>query len=163
MGDDATVESDVARWRAAVIAGMLTLVGACGQGEDALGEDGVVVTTSGSELGTILVDGEGMTLYLFDEDEEGVSSCDGSCAEVWPPLVGDATATAEADGALLGTTERDDGSVQVTYAGMPLYRYAPDAQPGDVTGQGVGEVWWVVAPDGERLTGAADAPATGGY
>lgn len=123
--------------------------------------DGVEVGTASTDLGPILVDGDGMTLYLFDNDSEGESACYDSCAETWPPLVGgEATATGDADPSLLGTVERDDGSVQVTYAGHPLYLYAADSAPGDVDGQGVGGVWWVVSPEGERITD--DASAGGG-
>jgi len=59
------------------------------------------------------------------------------------------------DGSLLGTTERGDGEVQITYAGAPLYTWAQDQEPGDVTGQGVQDVWFVVTPDGQAVTGEA--------
>lgn len=117
-----------------------------------------VISVAETELGEVLVDGEGFTLYLFDEDSEGVSNCSGGCAETWPPVTVDGEPSAEegADESLLGTIERDDGSTQVTYAGQPLYRYAPDAAPGDVTGQAVGDVWWVVDPGGEAIRDSAN-------
>ncbi len=126
--------------------------------------DGAEVATADSDLGQILVDGEGFTLYLFDNDSEGESACTDDCAETWPPLTGEATAGEGADAALLGTITREDGSEQVTYNGHPLYRFAPDEAPGDVNGQGVGEVWWVVSPEGESIKGSVSASGSGaGY
>jgi predicted lipoprotein with Yx(FWY)xxD motif len=115
------------------------------------------LTVADSEHGEILVDGAGMTLYLFTEDSDGRSVCEDACAAAWPPLLVDADPVPGegVDGGLLGTTEREDGSTQVTYAGWPLYTWAQDQQPGDVTGQGVQEVWFVVSPAGEAVTGAA--------
>lgn len=128
---------------------------------DGTGNGDLVVGTATSELGTILVDGDGLTLYLFDNDADGESVCYDDCAVTWPPLLGDATVGGEADASLLGTTTRQDGTEQVTYAGMPLYHYAGDGQPGDVAGQGLGGVWWVIAPDGERITDDVAAASAG--
>lgn len=116
------------------------------------GEGSVVVDTAATDLGTILVDGDGMTLYLFDEDEPGVSNCYDGCVSTWPPLLGEATVDGDAEADLVGSTERDDGSLQVTYDGMPLYHYTPDQEPGQLAGQGVGGSWWVVDPDGQAIT-----------
>jgi predicted lipoprotein with Yx(FWY)xxD motif len=129
--------------------------------DDAAAATTVMVTTS--DFGDILADGDGNTLYVFDNDEEGVSNCTGGCADTWPPLTGDVEAGPEVDAGLLGTVERDDGSTQVTYDGSPLYYYAADAEPGDINGQGVGDVWWVVGPDGQRITetAAVDGGGTG--
>lgn len=108
-----------------------------------------------SDLGQILVDGEGMTVYLFTNDSPGVSTCEGDCLAAWPPLPGPATAGEGVDASLLGTTTATDGTTQTTYDGWPLYYWAQDVAPGDVTGQGVNDVWFVVAPDGSQVT---DAP-----
>lgn len=107
------------------------------------------------DLGQFLVDAEGMTLYLFLNDSDNTSTCYDDCAENWPPLLteGDATAGEGVDDSLLGTTERTDGTVQVTYGGWPLYYWVRDEAPGDTTGQAVGEVWYVVSPQGEAVTG----------
>ena len=116
-----------------------------------------VQVTTHPDLGVILTDGEGMTLYLFTRDSEGESVCYDDCASAWPPLTVDESATVP-DGlpGAVGTTERRDGSVQVTYNGMPLYYFQNDRQPGDVSGQGVGDVWFVVNPTCE---GGATADA----
>ncbi len=110
------------------------------------------VDTADSELGTILVDAEGITLYRFEMDTDGSSTCYDDCESSWPPLVADdPTAGGEADQGLLGTTERDDGTVQVTYDDQPLYYFSGDSAPGDTKGQNLGKVWFVVAPDGDAI------------
>lgn len=126
--------------------------------------DGAVLATAETDLGTVLVDGEGMTLYLFDNDADSESACYDSCAATWPPLTGEVSAGDGVDASLIGTTERTDGTTQVTYDGNPLYYYAADSAPGDTTGQAVGGVWWVVGPDGSRITDEASAASDGdGY
>jgi len=109
------------------------------------------IATTSSDHGQILVDGDGMTLYVFDSDGGGTSTCYDGCAQTWPPLEGPAEAGEGADAALLGTTTRDDGTVQVTYDGQPLYFYAADQAAGDTNGQGVGGVWWVVTAGGAAV------------
>lgn len=130
--------------------------------------DDATVAVADTDLGSVLADGAGMTLYLFTNDEGGTSTCYDDCAQAWPPLTvdGDPVAGDGVDTDLLGTVERDDGKTQVTYASMPLYYYAPDSAPGDTTGQGVGGVWFAVTPDGSAVQ-ADDAPSPesslGGY
>jgi predicted lipoprotein with Yx(FWY)xxD motif len=104
-----------------------------------------VVATENPELGTILTTFDGFTVYTFDNDSGGTSSCTGDCASTWPPLPasGEPTAGEGVSGAM-GTIQRDDGSMQVTYDGQPLYMYASDAAPGDTNGDGVGGIWHVV-------------------
>lgn len=123
----------------------------------------VTLDTATTDVGEVLVDGDGMTLYMFDNDSEGESACVDDCAATWPPVTGEATAAGDVDEGMIGTITRPDGSTQVTYGGFPLYLYAADAEPGDVNGQGVGEVWWVVGPDGSRITGEAAGEATINY
>lgn len=112
-----------------------------------------VMVTDNAELGAILTDDQGMTLYLFTNDTPGTSNCYNQCAINWPPLLtsGDPIAGDGADAGLLGTTERTDGTVQVTYNGWPLYYWINDTGTGDTTGQGVGEVWYVLSPQGEMI------------
>jgi predicted lipoprotein with Yx(FWY)xxD motif/glucose/arabinose dehydrogenase len=96
-----------------------------------------------------LVDANGMTLYTFAHDEEGESACYDECAEEWPPLIVGAEGEAIAGDGVpgeLGTTTREDGSLQVTYNDDPLYYYHDDAAPGDANGQGIHDVWYVANP-----------------
>ena len=116
-----------------------------------------IAVATNSKLGPILVDGKGMTVYLFVADSGTSSTCYTSCATVWPPVVteGAPQAGAGADKSLLGTTTRTDGKVEVTYAGHPLYYFIKDKAPGDTTGQGIngfGALWWVMSPSGAAIT-----------
>ena len=116
------------------------------------------VKTRHGKLGTFLVDGQGRTLYLWDADHGPRSTCTAACAQAWPPLT--TTGAPKASGAvkssLLGTATRADGSREVTYAGHPLYTYAGDTRPGQVTGEGsnsFGAPWWTVTTAGRALQG----------
>lgn len=113
------------------------------------------VEAEDSALGTILTDSDGVTLYVFLNDADGESTCYDSCQENWPPLVarGEVEARDGVDASLLATTERRDGTMQVTYAGLPLYYFAGDQSSGDTNGQGVGGVWFVVSPEGGPIEG----------
>jgi predicted lipoprotein with Yx(FWY)xxD motif len=117
-----------------------------------------VVTAKSGSLGTFLVDAKGRTLYLWDADHGAMSTCNGECAQDWPPLTttGAAKAGTGVKASLLGASKRADGKQEVTYAGHPLYYFAGDTGPGQTTGQGssaFGAPWWVVAPTGKALQG----------
>jgi predicted lipoprotein with Yx(FWY)xxD motif len=118
-------------------------------GEEAM--DGVHV--SDSDLGSILVNTEGFTLYVFTNDTGGESTCYDDCAANWPAVAGDTPIGSDLDASLFGTTARTDGSEQLTVNGQPLYLFAPDTNPGDTNGQGVGGVWFVVGADGAMIGG----------
>ena len=124
-----------------------------GRSEDVSGDKASLATADHPELGAILVDGEGVTVYVFANDTPEVSNCTGGCARTWPPVVAsEGTAGPAGDGVnadFLGTIERPDGDKQVTYNGRPLYNFSGDRAPGDARGQGVGGVWFVISPDGE--------------
>ena len=114
------------------------------------------VAVEDSDFGQIVVDAaEGRTLYVFLADTGSDSTCYDDCEASWPPLTveGEPAAGEGIDASLLGTTEREDGSVQVTLDGHPLYYFAADETADDVNGQGVGDVWYVVAPDGAAIQG----------
>lgn len=101
-----------------------------------------------------LVDGSGRTLYLFEADKSTTSTCSGACATAWPPVTteGAPTAASGAKASLLGTSKRDDGTTQVTYAGHPLYLFSGDSAPGDTNGAGseaFGAEWYPVTPAGD--------------
>ncbi|MCC7209771.1 MAG: hypothetical protein IT323_20865 [Anaerolineae bacterium] len=111
-------------------------------------------------LGPFLVGPNGMTLYFFSRDPIGQSVCEGRCLEAWPPLLvesADALTKQEGIAGTLGTTERSDGTLQVTYNGLPLYYWFQDTQPGEATGDRVGNVWWVVRPAGVYPSPIADS------
>ena len=114
------------------------------------------------KLGSFLVDDKGMSLYLFTKDTPNTSNCYDKCATAWPPLLttGNPVAGTGLDASKFGTTARKDGSMQVTYNGWPLYYYVKDTKPGDVTGQDVGKVWFVISPAGDKVESAAGATPT---
>jgi predicted lipoprotein with Yx(FWY)xxD motif len=125
---------------------------------------GTVDLAKGS-LGSILIDSQGRTLYLWQADTGAKSTCTGACASAWPPLVttGKPTAGSGVSNPLLGITKRANGSEQVTYNGHPLYRFAGDTAPRQTNGQGstgFGALWYVLSPRGNPLTGAT--ASTGG-
>jgi predicted lipoprotein with Yx(FWY)xxD motif len=120
------------------------------------------IVTGRTALGTILVDSQGRTLYLFTRDSGTTSMCSGPCATAWPPLVatGAPTATSGANAALLGTSKRADGTTQVTYNGHPLYRFVKDRNAGETNGQGVtafGGSWFAVTAAGNEAGQASSS------
>jgi predicted lipoprotein with Yx(FWY)xxD motif len=117
--------------------------------------------TSSADFGPILVDDKGMSLYLFlkDTPNTNASSCYDKCAANWPPLLtsGAPQAGAGVDTSKFGTLQRTDGTTQVTYNGWPLYYFAKDAKAGDMNGQGIGDVWFLISPSGDQA-GQSAAP-----
>ncbi|GAA3413513.1 COG4315 family predicted lipoprotein [Streptosporangium vulgare] len=108
-----------------------------------------------TRIGKVLVGEGGRTLYLFKKDKDGKSSCSDACARAWPPYVTDGAPEAGegVDKKLLGTTERDDGTTQVTYNRHPLYYYAKDTEAGDIKGHdvdGFGGEWYAVGANGKK-------------
>ncbi|HXO58266.1 MAG TPA: hypothetical protein VN834_00570 [Candidatus Acidoferrum sp.] len=118
---------------------------------------GTTIGVGSTRLGSVLVDGKGRTVYLFVADSGTKSSCNSSaCVQYWPPVVttGAPQAGGGANASLLGTTIRQDGKTQITYAGHPLYYFVSDTKAGDVSGQGVngfGGPWYVVSPSGMQI------------
>jgi predicted lipoprotein with Yx(FWY)xxD motif len=115
----------------------------------------VVKVTNTDDLGKVIVESKGMTLYDFHQDKGTTSSCYGACAEAWPPLLtsGKPKATGGAESSLLGTTKRKDGTMQVTYNGHPLYGFVEDKKPGETNGNDVsafGAEWYALEPNGEE-------------
>jgi predicted lipoprotein with Yx(FWY)xxD motif len=132
-----------------VIAALATLA-ALGAGRATRAQSApTVLVSQNANLGmAILTDSNGMTLYTFGNDQPGVSNCNGGCAGIWPafqPPAGDLTLPDGATGTLDVIT-RQDGTMQVTYNGMPLYYFAGDMNPGDTNGQGIGGVWYAATP-----------------
>lgn len=104
---------------------------------------GTVIGTGSTAAGTVLTDGNGMTLYTFDKDAPAVSNCQGDCAVKWPPLMAKNSSRPK-DG--FGIIIRPDGSRQWTFEGQPLYTWFKDTAPGDITGDGVKGVWHIATP-----------------
>ena len=122
--------------------------------------DVTVQVSKDASLGDILVDGKGMTLYLFTKDQANVTNCYDQCAVNWPPLLvaaGKEAAAGQGVTGKLGVIDRTDGSRQVTYNGWPLYYYIKDTKAGDTTGQNVGQVWFIVHPADSAAAGAMAA------
>ncbi|MFL5964948.1 MAG: hypothetical protein ACJ747_00150 [Gaiellaceae bacterium] len=128
---------------------------------------GALISIHKTALGKVLADGRGRTLYLFEKDKNGMSSCNGACVAYWPAVLTSAKPRAGAGvrASLLGRTKRSDGRRQVTYAGHPLYTFAGDTRAGQTTGEGLtdfGAAWDAVAPSGRSIepdglaSGAAD-------
>jgi predicted lipoprotein with Yx(FWY)xxD motif len=123
--------------------------------EDASAGKGTTITVGNSEFGKMIFDSDEQAIYIFENDSQNKTVCYGECAAAWPPVTtsGEPQAGDGVDASLLGTVERRDGSLQVTYAGQPLYYYANEG-PGEVECHNVnlnGGFWWVVGPDGKRL------------
>jgi predicted lipoprotein with Yx(FWY)xxD motif len=112
-------------------------------------------------LGGILTDAKGMTLYTFKKDKPGESVCVDTCAKNWPPMAvaeGMQPMAGPGIAGKLGQIERKDDTYQVTYNGMPLYYFAKDTKPGDVNGQNMGGVWFVVPTSAAPPTASSQAP-----
>ena len=147
-------------------------VAGCG-GSGAGGSSSLPTTANGQpatlgaangDLGKILVDSRGHTLYLFQRDTGATSTCTGSCAVNWPPLraAGKPTVGDGANASITATTARPDGRAQVTYNGHPLYRFSGDHSAGDTNGQGVnafGGLWYALSSSGNAVT---TSPSSGG-
>ena len=167
----------------AVISTLALAVAACGGGGAATATSppktssgaSATVGAANSSLGSILVNSNGRTVYLFKADSGTKSACAGACATAWPPLLATGTPTAGTglSASKLGTTTRSDGSHQVTYNGHPLYLFVKDTKAGRTNGQGVtafGASWFALTPSGvqassppSRSVGGASSGGSLGY
>jgi predicted lipoprotein with Yx(FWY)xxD motif len=161
------------RPRSIVTAAVVALVAAVGLALDppathAGQTKGAVVSTAKTSLGSIIVNANGRTLYLFGKDHNGKSACSGQCAAFWPPLLTSGTprATGGARASLIGTTRRADGRLQLTYNHHPLYTFAKDTKAGQTSGEGLnvfGARWFAMSPVGATIQ-KPSAPSSGrGY
>ena len=126
------------------------------------------VGVANENLGKILVNSQGRTLYLFGKDSGTTSACTGACAGNWPPLRanGKPTLGSGAKASLVGTIQRSDGKRQVTYNGHPLYLFKGDQQPGDTKGEGLtafGGTWYVLSSSGNQVVAQSPSSGGGGY
>jgi predicted lipoprotein with Yx(FWY)xxD motif len=114
------------------------------------------VMLASTNLGQILVDGTGRTLYLWEIDKTAVSNCYGACGNAWPAALttGMPVAGTGVNQSLLGTSARNDGKLEVVYNGHPLYYFIADKKAGDITGQGInnfGGPWYVLSASGNKI------------
>jgi predicted lipoprotein with Yx(FWY)xxD motif len=129
--------------------------------ESSSGSAATVSASESAELGMVLVDAEGLTVYRFASDKGSTSSCYGACAETWPSVIatGKPVGGEGATSSELGTTKRKDGKVQVTYAGHPLYTFVEDHNPGETNGNGVtafGGEWNALDESGDAVVASAE-------
>jgi len=140
---------------AIVAPALLLVLAACGSGGGQTpasdpSAGAATIKVAESDLGPILVDGSGRTLYAFTKDKNQSSNCGDACIAVWPALIAAKTAVAGegAKAELIGQTKSTQGQQQATYGQWPLYYYVGDMVAGDVNGQGIDDEWFVLAPDG---------------
>ena len=148
----------------AFVALLLALAG-CGGSKSSSGGS-ATVKLAGSSLGQILVDRSGRTLYLFEADPNGKSTCSGACAATWPPVTAASPSGGDGlDSVAVGTTTRADGTRQVTYHGHPLYYYAGDGKaPGSTKGENLntfGGAWYVLDASGNAVKAASSGEMGG--
>jgi predicted lipoprotein with Yx(FWY)xxD motif len=128
----------------------------------------VTVGVADENVGKILVDSQGRTLYLFERDSGTKSTCSGACAIEWPPLRATRKPTVGngANASIVATSARSDGEQQVTYNGHPLYLFSADQKAGDTNGQGVnafGGLWYVLSSSGNEITMSTGSSGGFGY
>jgi predicted lipoprotein with Yx(FWY)xxD motif len=127
--------------------------------DEPAGAGAPVVGTESTDAGEVLVDADGVSQYGFLPDVDGLPTCTDACADAWPPLIVDsADLPAGLDADVFSVVERPDGSFQLAAGDWPLYAFAADAGPGDINGQGSGDVWFLAAPDGSLIKGE-DGPS----
>src|SRR5262245_42174718 len=151
----------------AVTVGAMLALAAFAVSASGSSESGALVKVGPSSLGRVLVDAHGKTLYMWAHDKSTKSTCNGECAEYWPPLLahGRPVAGAGANASLLGVSRRSDGRAQVTYAGHPLYYFVKDRKAGQTTGEGLtgfGGRWDPVSAAGTAVRKRTDSSG-GGY
>jgi predicted lipoprotein with Yx(FWY)xxD motif len=166
MSTSSTRRPRAARLSIGLVAGLAALVivgcgggsggyGSTPSGSNAAASGGSSIKLASSDLGKILVDAQGRTLYLFEADKGTMSACDGACASVWPPLTTKGKPSAAGlPASKLGTTKRSDGTTEVTFNGHPLYTYAGDSAPGQTSGQGIdgfGAEWYALSAAGNKV------------
>jgi predicted lipoprotein with Yx(FWY)xxD motif len=145
---------------------------ACGSDDTstskASNESTATIDVAKTDLGRILVDAKGRTIYLFEKDAGAKSTCSGDCLVDWPPVTTSGTPTVGTGltASKVATTRSADGKRQVTYNGHPLYLYEGDRSAGDTSGQGLkafGAAWYVLSPAGHEITGGGKSNGSSGY
>jgi len=133
----------------AVLTALALVLAACGSSSHDSGGSAtakaIVASAEKAKVGRVVVDAQGRTLYRFTAEAQGRPVCTGDCVTTWPPAT---VASASGLPAHVATVRRDDGKLQLTYDGHPLYRYAGDSSTADANGQGLGGQWYVVKAGG---------------
>ena len=132
---------------------------ACGSSSSSESSDksAVLASADKAKVGSVIVDAQGRTLYRFTAEAQGLPVCTGACVGTWLPAV---VAAGSGLPKHVATVKRpDDGKLQLTYDGHPLYRYAGDHTKADANGEGVGGQWFVVKAGG-AATKSQSKPAT---
>jgi predicted lipoprotein with Yx(FWY)xxD motif len=150
----------------AVVVGALVAAAALALSASGSSRGGSLVKVGPSSLGSVLVDAHGKTLYIWAHDKGRQSTCNGDCAEYWPPLLtrGQPAAGAGVRGSLLGVSKRRDGRIQVTYAGHPLYYFIKDTRARQTNGEGLtgfGGRWDPVSAAGAPVRKRSDSSTDG--
>ena len=122
----------------------------------------VALSVKTAEIGnaTVLTNAQGFTLYAFSPDTSTTSKCVGTCAQIWPPVLGPVTA-AGIEGTF-GTIKRADGTTQATFDGHPLYTYVGDTAPGQTKGNGIKGLWSEVTTSGSAVSAGSSSSGSGG-
>ncbi len=174
-----------ARMGAVAVVGVLLMAACAGKSTTSAAGGGGGTQSSGAvslqtamvpSLGTVVANAQGLTLYHLKTEVNGTIACTGSCTSVWPPVLVPSGSAPPTEGAgltgQLGTVTRPDGSVQVTYDSLPLYRYSGDSSAGQANGQGIQGVWFAVTPSGAlagtssgsgRYGSGSSSPTASGY
>jgi predicted lipoprotein with Yx(FWY)xxD motif len=155
----------------AVMAAAVMLFSACGRKSNAAeggGSAALLGSGTAGSVGTVLTDSSGRTLYHLTSEKGGHIQCTGGCPSIWPPMLavsGSVSTTVAGLPGRVGTIDRPDGGKQLTYDGMPLYRFSGDSGPGQANGQGIHEsprgVWYAVTPSG-TVSGGTPSPTSSG-
>ena len=154
-------------WLTLLLATSFVLLAACSDSDEVVVDPNVVPdksvigTFDHPEFGTHLVDGEGMTVYLFTSDGPGTTLCDKGCLSTWAVLAAPGGSGEGVRADLIGRFERETGD-QVMYNGHKLYSFAGDGIPGEAFGQGYGRTWFVVSPEGEQIIQGVDVMTSPG-
>jgi predicted lipoprotein with Yx(FWY)xxD motif len=137
-----------------------------GGGSAGTGGSGSIATANISGIGTVLVNGQGFTLYYLMTDQHSTPTCTGSCASTWPPQMVSGSVPPAGSGVTgtLGTVASPIGGKQLTYMGWPLYTYSGDSAPGQANGQGTGGVWFAMSASGPTTSngGSGGSGGSGG-
>jgi predicted lipoprotein with Yx(FWY)xxD motif len=150
-----------------VLGGVAVLV-ATAYASPARTSKGALVSLRKTAIGTILVNARGRTLYVFEKDKNGKSSCYGACAAYWPSAVSSVRPRAGKGVrvSLLSSVARRDGRRQITYAGHPLYTFVGDKKAGQTTGEGLtnfGAGWDAIAGNGHKIEPQGSSGGSPGY